>query len=247
MKLRLALSTARPSRPRLTPVLCIASAFNLAPLQAADVSLGFTTLPGVQGWTYVSSAGGPVETDIFAVSGTSLSQNSFGRGPIAPTYYQNLFPVFNDQPFVLTFTARVTASENFTFSHPFGFSIYVNNQAGDTIAFGLHTGRIGDGTLIAETNTVDTTVFHNYRVEGQFGASGYYRLFVDDLSPVVPVLTGAPTPNGSPSGLFLGDGSFSGNANAELTSYRFIQIPEPSVAAALLAGLGSFAVRRRRR
>src|SRR5690242_20830805 len=85
--------------------VCLASS---ASANASSITLSFNSLPSAQGWSF--SAGGATESNVFAVNGTELIQNTIGQGDRDPIY--NLLGAVNfTDPFVLSITAKVDAAE----------------------------------------------------------------------------------------------------------------------------------------
>lgn len=223
-----------------TSIIALLLTLAAPPLRADNVTLGFGSLPSAQGWNF---EGGLDETASFSVSGGSLFQDTIGEGFGADTgaFYRFLTPILEDVPFTLDFRARVTASEIGGLGTPFGFAVLFNDSDGETTGFGFTAGRIADISVANDTMAVDTTVFHDYRVVGQYLGTGgaAYSLFVDANPVPVLVSTAAQAPGfGVPNNLILGDVTQSSNARAELTAYQFAQVPEPSSVGLLLLGGG---------
>lgn len=79
----------------------------------------------------------------------------------------------------------------------------------------IDTKNIKDIFQAALSTSTDTTVFHDYRLEGTFGVG--YRFYIDGLF----VAGGLPYASSQPNQLFIGDGTSGGNARADVTFYRF--------------------------
>ena len=189
---------------------------------ATNVTLNFDTLPSEQGWIFWGSG---IETEIFSVSEGVLHQNSIGiDDPISCRYeFRDINP---DLPFVVTVRARVLEYEGV---YPWGFSFgVVTGTENSAIGIGMTTieGIVEGGPYgyvnVLLTNEIDTTQFHDYRLEGTPHVG--WELYVDD------VLIGSGTPGklSFRNTLFLGDGTGGANAKAEVMSYSFYQpVPIP--------------------
>lgn len=103
---------------------------------------------------------------------------------------------------------------------------------------GFDSDRVRLGTNAALLH--DATVFHDYRIEFTPGASTF-----DFYSDNVLFGTGN-TLSSTVNQIAFGDGTGSANARAELTSYTFSQVPEPSAAALSMIGVLVAVARRRR-
>jgi hypothetical protein len=88
----------------------------------------------------------------------------------------------------------------------------------------MDTSTIQDAVQTAIGPGIDTTVLHEYRLEGTPGVG--YEFFVDDAL----VASGPPSPSDMPNLLFLGDLTPGGNAQADVTLYRLQQSAQPGLA-----------------
>ncbi|HLK41002.1 MAG TPA: kelch repeat-containing protein [Polyangiaceae bacterium] len=182
----------------------------------ASVMLKFDSLPSAQGWTYSTS--GQPESAIFSVDGSTLHQNSMGtglNGPAAFQYYILNGAVDSTKAFTVEVRARVLQSETAGLGG-FGFGVFTDTDIFETW---IDTSSVKDALKATLTTTIDTTQFHDYRIEGTPGPSPGYTFFVDG----VIVATGLPLHVTSPNQVWLGDGTSDGNAKAEVTFYRFSQ------------------------
>jgi murein DD-endopeptidase MepM/ murein hydrolase activator NlpD len=180
------------------------------PAQAQLVELKFDTLPSAQGWTYTTS--GAPESAIFSVDGATLHQNSLGTGSAFQAYI--LFGAVDPtKPFTVDVRARVLQSETFQLGG-FSFGVFTGTEAFEVF---MDTTTIQDALSTVLSTSIDTTIFHNYRLEGTPG--GGYKVFVDGIQ----IANGTPRLGPFPSEIFIGDGTSDGNARADVTFFRFQQ------------------------
>jgi VCBS repeat-containing protein len=181
------------------------------------IALNFTTLPSTQNWLYGATGNTAPESQVFSVANGVLRQNTIGVTPNGFNRYQRATGVLAALPFALTITARVLQEEGDpTDAFGFGFGLAMGTEQ---FAFGLHTNGIHGPVGNTLSTAIDTTQFHEYRLEGASGAG--FRLFVDGLlvgSSAAGVRSLAPVPF-----LFFGDLSDTANARGEISSYSFVQ------------------------
>lgn len=210
----------------LGAALLVPAAFTTAHAAAQDVSLSFSSLPSAQGWTYTPSGShaGAVESSIFSVASNTLSMNSMGQG----------FGVSGGSIFY-DLNGLVTATENkrllvrarcLTFEGSGGAS-----AGQQCFCFGFTTGTtqydisitptqvntLGPSGNVAVAGTYTNTTFHDWELE--FTAPSSFRILRDG----VQIHTGTGGSAVALNRLFIGDGTGGGNAQAEITSYRFLQ------------------------
>lgn len=181
----------------------------------SDHALSFTTLPSTQGWLYVPFGNTATETQVFSLNSGVLQQNTLGLVD-GFNFYQLSGVVQPTLPFALTVTARVLAQEgDATDAFGFGFAVVVGTQQ---FAFGLRTGSIHDPVGNMLSTTIDTTQFHEYRLEGTPG--GGYKLFVDGI-----FLGSGSAGTRATAAQFVSFGDLSDTANArgEIRSLAFVQ------------------------
>ena len=231
----------------IIPLACVA----LSGIEAAgpvDIVLDMNSLPSAQGWVF-SGDPGAVETDVFSVSGGMLHQNSIGIGTSTTgtqglAAYALLGVVDPALPFVLTTRVRVN-QEEFTAANPtnaFGFGAGLRTTA-DIFQFGLGADRLEvDHGALRPIYLGDTTAqFHDYRLESAGGIN--FNLYVDGSL----IDTGPAHVLATVNELLLGDFTRGPNVNADIASFEFHQVPEPSTCAILGLGLPAFLAARRRR
>ncbi len=250
-------STAR-SRAATALWLLAAGTLALAALtwvlnsRGASVSLSLDSLPSRQGWAY-STTGvdvGTPEASVFTVSDGVLVQDSMGQG-FGHGEIQCARPVVLNEaePMVLEIRARLTNIEGYESNGCYGYGFNFGLCTGKHLyQFGMMPDRIRDDCPISHDIVfLDTTVFHDYRIE--MLPSGTARFFVDGALKTVT----SGHSRDIAAKLFLGDGTGTTNARAEVASYRFTQSGSPLPAAlsvALLAaatgmaGVGAWMSRR---
>src|SRR5579871_2928278 len=209
-------------------LLFLASVLVSATSVRAQTTLNFNSLPSAQGWTYTADFNSVPEASIFSVSGGVLHQNSFGTS--GANFYDIPGIVDPNLPFSLTMRARVPQEEFVNGDH-YGFNVAFGTSS-QVYQFGFGSGEIDDPSG-ATIFTGDLTSYHDYRIDGTFGASGSYNFFMDN----VLVATGQPFAENY-NYLEFGDGTYGQNASADLTSLSFSQVtPEPSSLLLLAPGL----------
>lgn len=188
---------------------------------AGNATLGFSSLPSAQGWTFFTDSAVP-EGTVFSVSGGTLFMDST---TVNGAYYKLDGLVDPSMSFELLARARaVTGGTALAFYVEGGGHLATFHLAPSSITV------LSGGNYIS-IGTFDNTSFHNYRLAGDFG--GTYTLAIDGVT----VRTAAMEPGGGNT-VILGDGGGLGGGTAELTSFDFRQpIPEPSSALLLLLGL----------
>lgn len=213
------------------------AASNLTVGSVTDVyqplTLNFNTLPSNQGFDYflggAYSGSGIPESQIFSLSGGVLQINSMGvylcgGGDIM--YTRNGI-VDSGTPFSISFTARVLEEEGNVQSNSYGFFVAVTTGREDFgIGLGTHRIEATGAPPYPFTTSIDNTVWHNYRLNGQPGVG--LQIYVDN----VLVLSDAPDPDyqksySGPTGssLSFGKGTCGTNALAQMTALSFQQSP----------------------
>jgi RHS repeat-associated protein len=181
------------------------------------IPLSFTSLPSTQNWLYGATGNTAPESQVFSVANGVLRQNTIGVTPNGFNRYQRAAGVLAALPFALTVTARVLQDEGDpTDAFGFGFGLAMGTEQ---FAFGLRTNGIHGPVGNTLSAAIDTTQFHEYRMEGAPGLG--FRLFVDGLL-IGSSAAGARSPAPVPF-LFFGDLSDTANARGEITSYSFVQ------------------------
>jgi len=182
-------------------------------------------LPSAQGWTYLAAGNAEPEVAVFSTDGQVLRQNSIacgfpphnGSGMNGYCYYN---VVDRTQPFFLgvrarLLTERVAPSGSLHFG--FAFGLYTDTE---TVVIGLGDKVIQDNGLHVLSTSIDTRLFHDYRIEGDFESHGY-RLYVDG----VLLHQGQMLAYHDRNYLFLGDATGGTNAMAEISQFTFYQGP----------------------
>lgn len=218
--------------------------------RAGEFSLDFNTLPSSQGWTFTQLGQPAPESDVFTVSGGVLRQNTIGigGGGEAGTAAYRLYDVIDPvRPYSISMRARVLQEERFPpFAPLFGFTFGGFNGFEEVaIGFTLSSIQTIDGWYGGrDPILMDTTRFHDYRLEVQPGVK--YDLLVDSVLVASGKPYAAPFDVSFPNALVLGDGTGGANARAEITRFDFSQVPEPGVLALVLVGIAGLFVSQRR-
>jgi len=178
----------------------------------AAVILDFNPLPSSQGWTTVGN-GGAWSTD-----GSTLTLDTTGGSTTELATYRMAVPF--TQPSSFAFTARVTGKQ-------------LSSTSRTGLFFGAYTGThrflffANDASVEVNGNSVavDTSVFHDYRLDVDPSAATY-QLFVDGLLQASGVGS-----SHSVTWIEFGDGLFANDLRAEITALSFSSfsaVPEPS-------------------
>ncbi len=216
-------------RPIAVFFLTLASLLSGVSLKAQTTSLNFDSLPSSQGWTYVATNSTVSETSIFSVSNSTLHQNTLGLGGFQADYERFNFgdPL---KPFVLSMRSR-TLQEDSSATYGFGFGWNTGTKY-YSVSVGVNAFRFGSGSN--QSASVDTTLFHDYRIEGN--PNGLFNFYVDNLLYTTSSAVGQ---SGSNS-IYFGDLTPTGsNARADITqfSFRNVSTPAPSALFTALFGL----------
>ncbi len=154
--------------------------------------------------------------------------------PCSHAFYVQQGIVNSTNSLVIEWTSRIIQTEG---AGNFGFAVSAASGTEQYLA-GFRTDRIVFENL--SSFAWDTTAFHTYRIEATPGALTF-DFFINDIKVASP-----PTANRTLNRLAFGDGTGSANAHAEMTAFRFSQIPEPSTTALLFAALVGMCRRTRR-
>lgn len=194
-------------RISLSAVLLLALSAVADSSRSESATLRFDVLPSAQGWQYFSDgASPPAETTVFTLRDSVLKMDSTPSLTAAYYYLPNV--VDPSQPFKISVRARALSGVR-----PLGFYV---STVGALARFNLSPGAIYDETTGQVIAAVDTSIFHTYRMEGDFRTG--YSMYVDD----VLVGNGVIGTN-NVNALLLGDTGSHGVGIAELTSYSFSQ------------------------
>ena len=206
-----------------------------------NITLNFNSLPSAQGWVFEEVGNSAPESAVFSVSGNVLHQNTIGTGFQGSSHIVYVLPnvVSSNQPFVLTLRARLLQEENLSGNHyGFGVGVYAGDTNGGYIAgFSLGAGILlggGNGNAVA----LDTSLYHDFRVQGDLGARTNFQIFVDDVlimsnaavAGYVPPFQG-PEDYRTPFAVNFGDGTGGQNAQADISYFSFQQfaVQQPTV------------------
>ena len=224
--------------------------FAAATGRAATSTLGFSSLPSAQGWTYDGPHVG--EAEVFSVGAGTLTLNTMGLGYYDWAQYE-LFNFLAPQlPFSIEITARVLGQYHFnpaqdSMQGALTFGAITATRQGQTDSFTVVD--IGENFINTHWDNIafDNSVFHTFKLSVS-PVDGTFSLFVDGTS----LSSGcACMGSGGVSKVFFGDPGWSVNGNVEIQRIEVIQqpVPEPEIHAMLLAGLGllGFIARRRKK
>jgi hypothetical protein len=219
-----------PRPPRFTVLsLALASlAFaSIAFAAAFDVNLGFASLPPVQGWTYTPSGAhaGVLEANVFSVAGGVLTMNSMGQsngvsgGSILYLTTPGVTTTENKSIRARVRCLQVEGSANAPAGQGglfFGFTTG-STQYGFSLT-DTHVYVLGGAGFVQVGGTFDnSTAFHDWQFDWNVG--GTYSIRRD------AVLVGSSSGGFAVAAnrLVFGDGTGGANANAQITSLRWLQ------------------------
>lgn len=220
-------------------LLLLSLAATATPAASLNYSLGFSSLPSAQGWTY-NTLDEP-ESNMFNISGGALVETGVGRGlgPFQGFGWYSRTPDAMDPvlPWTLTVTASIQDDETYVGVYRHGFASYVF-MGGYGWGFGVDRNYIDlwDGT---DVPLAIGTGVHTYTLTGDPG-SLQYVLKMDGTT----VASGAMAPNDNK--WLLGDVTNNHNANATLTQWQITQAPEPQTMFLIIGSLGVLSCLRRR-
>lgn len=221
-----------------------------SPATATTIALVFDSLPSAQGWTYTSgpstgSISHPEHT-VYAVDGTTLTQTMVDKALDidATAGYEISDPLDKNLNTIFRLRARVIDYETSGDSFSLGFDIQVHTDTRFALGFTDDNVVLSSTGGLFEIVGIDTSVFHDYRVE--MLADGGLSLFIDDVLRGSGVAGAAPT---RPWSVRFGDRSGFENANVEITEFSITQqvVPEPATTMLLAAGLVGFGALRNRK
>jgi len=225
----------RPHHARSAAALLLAAGFVLsgsaAFAGAIDVTLGFSSLPSAQGFTYtaVGAHAGVPEASIYSVSGGVLTMNSIGQSngiTGGSIFYVITGGITTTDTKQIQVTARCLETQGST-NDPNGYAGFFFGFTTGSVqyGFGLTPTKIsvlGPSGVIGVTGTFDNTQFHHYVFD--WTPPNTFAIYRDS----VLIHTGTGGFGVAANRLFFGDGSGGANANGEIREYRFIQdLPTP--------------------
>ena len=198
---------------------------------ATTIALDFETLPSSQGFDYESTPHFPFPEEDFASVNSGTLTLDTREMPIEIAGI-NLYSLPNvvkqTAPFTLSWRSRVLDAEYSSYNiEPWTFYVGVGTGT-EMFSIGMDKTQ----TIIADRQRIDidNTVFHDYRIEGTPGST--YTLYVDDVER----LTSLPFEY-SRNTIVIGNGHWGYCMRAEVTSYVFTQVPEPSALVLLFMGV----------
>jgi hypothetical protein len=203
--------------------LCLLFVAN--PSWAQTITLTFNSLPTAQGWTY---QGQVLEANAFSVDGTNLTLNTIGLQANATAVYFRTNVIDPDLPFTISFRARVLQAD-------VNGGLFLSTFSGtEFVSVIVRSGLV---RVQGQNFTLDTTAFHDFRLEAVPGVGSSF--FVDDA-----FLSGFPTVTATIANQVLfGDGSGgpAANASAQIQQFTFSQTPALSLQALIgrIEDLGS--------
>jgi RHS repeat-associated protein len=182
------------------------------------VELQLDVLPSLRGWKYDASGESHPEERIFHLENDVLRLDSIGVafGSACNNVYDRRGEVKADMPFAVNLTARLLAEENPTASNHWGFGVQAG-APGAGCGIGLGEGVIQDASNRTISTAIDTSRFHDYRVECDPKA-GTYRLLVDGAFIASNTLRDL-----GENRILIGDVTCGQNARAEVTRFEFEQ------------------------
>lgn len=200
------------------------SAPEAASASSTNISLDFNSLPSAQGWIYENDGTGLPETDVFSVNGTLLYQDTVNTsaGEFNAWYYRLPNVVDPNLPFVLEVRARIIQEEHSDPNNTCGFCFLIDTGT-ELFGIGLGINQITDAFNNTMSSTVNTTLFHTYRLEATPGVG--YQFYVDN----VWVASGPPRAIVGVNSLVFGDITRGPNAIGEITQLSFQQQNDPPV------------------
>ena len=190
------------------------SAASATQAQTPAFNLNFDTLPSAQGWTFSPYPSTVSEAPFFSVSDGVLHQNTLGQGSLQAVYSLYNYADFS-QPYTSTLRARVLAEDRG--QNGYGFSVSFQNGTGYT-GFGIGTSEIYDISHTTISNSIDTSVYHDYRFDGN--PNGTYRFYIDGVFTHAGNGISIPQLNQ----IYFGDATPTGsNARADIAAFTFSQ------------------------
>lgn len=218
-------------RLAVAPLLLLATLLSSpvpAPAAPLDLTLGFSSLPSAQGFSYTAAGAhaGVAESSVFGVSGGVLSQNTIGQylgTSGAGLYYQYNGGITSTEVKELHVRARCLQVA--------GSSVYPLGQGGflfafatgaTQYAFALSDTRIfvlQGASYVTAAGTYDNTQFHDYVFT--YTPPSTTTLMRDGV--VVGTWTGGGAL--AASRVLVGDGTGGANARGEISAFRFLQDP----------------------
>lgn len=206
--------------------LCATTAAPAALAGPLHLSLGFSSLPSAQGFTYTASGShaGVLESSVFAVGGGVLSQNTIGQANGTAgggLYYQATGGVTTTETKQLRVRARCTQTVG-TSANPNGLGGFAFGFANGATQydFGITPTRVyvlSGSAQVALAGSYDNTQFHDYVFE--YASASLQRLYRDG----VLLFSGASGGALAVNRVFFGDTTGGANAAGEVAGFEFVQ------------------------
>ena len=180
-------------------------------------SIDTTSLPSLQGWTFVTGTGRP-ESSLVSVRDKTLVLNTMGTG-FRPTeaYSAYIRSDFLDLNFSYTIEMRLRVLQTEGKDTNFGLELTSGPHAYTLVGIGTHSISADGGNSIS--SGFDGTVFHDYRFE--FDPTKGLSLFVDGK-----FATASPWSYSGASldyQIYWGDFTMDGNNLTEVSSFTIMQ------------------------
>lgn len=203
--------------------MCVASAATAGPLH---VTLGFSSLPSAQGFTYTAagSHAGVLESSVFSLGSGTLHQYTIGQANGTAgggLYYQMTGGITTGETKQLRVRARCTQTVG-TIANPNGLGGFAFGFANGATQydFGITPTRVyvlSGSSQVAVAGSFDNTQFHDYVFE--YSSASLQRLYRDG----VLVFSGASGGALAVNRIFFGDTTGGANAEGDIAGFEFVQ------------------------
>jgi len=219
------------TRALATLVLIALGAVHSPPAHAtSDIVVLFSSLPSAQGWTYVNSGVAAPETPTWSLAGSTLAYDTMpyavsGTTTGTSSCYRMTGLVTATEPIQIEMRGRVLSHESDGSALQGGGFSFAFGVGGTHWQMGVLPGQIRNiaGTVLS--TAYDNTQFHTYRLDWTPPSTLAY--YVDGAL----ISTNGAGAAGGLNFVQFGDGTFTANARAEITYFRFRQYPGATPAA----------------